>query len=358
MSRRLWIVVGALIALIATAGSPSGAAADGLPLPIDGATDGAGITSLDGSARYATVTTVNRGTARTVLMRIDPDSGAIKDVRHRSGTWSIPLVAYDGTTSGLSADGARLALIEPRMAFPRRTTRFAIVDTERLSVQETVTLDGDFSFDALSPNGRLMYLIHYLDPRDPSAYEVRAFNLERGELLADPIVDEDAAPVTMGGYPQTRAVSPDGRWSYTLYAANAGHRAPFIHALDTKTGDAACIDLDPGVVDPRKLWRMELVPSADGATLEVVDRAAPVAHVDLGTYEVSEPAPAAEPERGGSGLLPWLAIGAGIGLLAIVAIMLRRRLVGVTEPLSGAELERMVAGLEPAEERREREPVP
>ena len=44
-------------------------------------------------------------------------------------------------------------LIQPA-GFPRQTTEFAVFDTERLRPRERLTLDGDFSFDALSPDGR------------------------------------------------------------------------------------------------------------------------------------------------------------------------------------------------------------
>ena len=36
--------------------------------------------------------------------------------------FTVPVVAYDGSASGLAADGRTLVLIRPRVAFPRRTT--------------------------------------------------------------------------------------------------------------------------------------------------------------------------------------------------------------------------------------------
>ena len=69
------------------------------------------------------------------------------------GDFAVPLVAYDSTPSGLSADGRTLALIEPRRRFPRARTTFALIDAERLRLRERLTLDGDFSFDALSRTG-------------------------------------------------------------------------------------------------------------------------------------------------------------------------------------------------------------
>jgi hypothetical protein len=67
---------------------------------------------------------------------------------------SLPLVAYDATPSGRSANGRTLALIEPRRRFPRTSTTFALFDPERLRLRDRLTLEGNFSFDALSPDGR------------------------------------------------------------------------------------------------------------------------------------------------------------------------------------------------------------
>ena len=75
-------------------------------------------------------------------------------------------MAYDATPSGLSADGRTLVLISRGEPFRRNRTRFALVDTKTLRIRRRFTLKGDFSFDALSPDARTMYLIRYLSPRD------------------------------------------------------------------------------------------------------------------------------------------------------------------------------------------------
>ena len=50
---------------------------------------------------------------------------------------------------------------------------------------DLITLQGDFSFDALSPDGRLLYLVQYLSPRDPTRYLVRLYDLERGSAAPE-----------------------------------------------------------------------------------------------------------------------------------------------------------------------------
>jgi LPXTG-motif cell wall-anchored protein len=337
MSPRLHATLGVGLALLLCGATAQAAAGDGLPVPFDGG-DNAGVASLDGDFRYATVA-AGRSTA---AVRIATGTGEIQRSTELRGDYGVPLVAYDGTPSGLSADGERLVLIKPRVRFPRERTSLALLDAERLRLREEITLRGDFSFDAISPSGGTIYLIEYTDPRDPTAYEVRAYDVERGKLLPDPIIDPNETGEEMAGFPQTRAMSPDGRWAYTLYETPGKDHPPFIHALDTARGTAVCIDLD-ALADHRQVWRLGLQPSPDGAVLGVVDRGQAIANVDLATFEVSEPAiPPAPPAEAGPDEdgTPWLLIAGG-GVLLIVAgalIVLRRRPDEVDE----RELDRLV----------------
>jgi hypothetical protein len=205
----------------------------------------------------------------------------------------VPVVAYDGSASGLAADGRTLVLIRPRVAFPRRTTTFAVLGTERLRLEDAVTLRGDFSFDAVSPDGRWLYLVQYLSKRDPSRYLVRLYDLRRGRMLPEPIIDPREVGDVMRGMPVTRAASPDGRFAYTLYDGAGEH--PFIHALDTVGKTARCIDLH-GLMGFEFLNALRLDLSPDGATLAVVHRQEPLALVDTRTDEVTEPAEPLRPE--------------------------------------------------------------
>ena len=93
------------------------------------------------------------------------------------GRFSVPAVAHDGSAGGLSADGRTLVLIRPRRSFPRAATTFAVLDAERLRGRRLVRLRGDYSFDAISPDGRLMYLAEYVSRRNPNRYQLRAYDL-------------------------------------------------------------------------------------------------------------------------------------------------------------------------------------
>jgi hypothetical protein len=293
-------------------------AAPGDGLPILGLADSrSGVTDGAGS-RYVTFSAGRN----SVIARISVTGGRIEASRMLPSPLTIPVVAYDGSASGISADGETLVLIRPRFSFPQRQTRLAVFDTERLRLDRTVSLRGDFSFDAISPDGRLLYLIHYLAPRDLTRYEVRAFDLDAGRLLPGPIVDPNEPDEEMRGMPVTRETSPDGRWAYTLYNG-VGHE-PFIHALDTEGKRAVCIDLPQLEGRPLEPGRIGLDVGGGGQELTVVnhrDRA--LLAVDAESFEVSEPTASSTATDDGNSdtSSAWVLIGAAVAgfALAIVA---------------------------------------
>jgi hypothetical protein len=331
--------VAAFIALASFVFVPNSAAADGLPVPVDGASTASAISPTGDGFRY---TTILAG-PDTRLLQINPDGGDIAGSRQIEGRYSIPLVALDGTAGGVSADGSVVALINPRRGFPREQTSLVIVDSSgaRMHVADRLTLQGDFSFDALSPDGLSLYLIEYTS-RDYNDYVVREYDLAEGRLLDKPVLVPDEEPGEMRGLPLTRATSPDGRWEYTLYDGG-GDGEPFIHGLDTVASKSVCIDL-PQLEGVGSLFRTSLDLSPDGGTLSVVSPRGNVhALVDTQSFEVSEPATAAEDEAaddGGIGGLAIAAIAAGIVALvgATVGVLRRRRGAGIpADPFDGAD---------------------
>jgi len=306
------------LVLLALAVCPASASGDGLPVT---STAGySGVTNPAGDLLYATVQ-LERG---TMVLRIETDSGKLDRSRDMRRPVAVPVVAFDGTASGLSADGRTLLLMRPQTRPRPDATTFAVLDPESLGRQQEVTLDGYFSFDAISSDGRVVYLIRYTDPPDLTAYEVRGYDLEQGELLPDPIVDPDEPDEAMTGAPVTRAVSPDGRWAYTLYDSLHRDHPPFIHALDTEGATAQCIDLEALSDDDRRLWRMRLEPSSAGTTLGVTDRGGTLVSVDLETYDVTEATTdAAAAARSDPGEPPYAGIAAGA--IVVAALLLARR---------------------------------
>jgi hypothetical protein len=242
---------------------------------------------------------------------VNPHNGRVLASRLVGGTFTIPAVAYDGSAAGLSADGHTLVLIHPRASFPRAQTPLMVVDAKRLRTLWVVRLHGDFSFDAISPRGSFVYLIEYISPTDPTRYRVRAYDLAANRLLAQPVVDPREPGEKMGGSPLTRATSPDGRWAYTLY--DGAGKTPFVHALDTSTRSARCIDLD--ALTGTNLSRLRLHLDSAAHTLTINSGQRPMVVIDTRSFRTSTPT---EPAS-----FRWKPVaGASVAALAAVTALL------------------------------------
>ncbi|HKH14379.1 MAG TPA: hypothetical protein VKA47_06955 [Solirubrobacterales bacterium] len=204
-----------------------------------------------------------------------------------------------------------------------------------MSIARRIDLNGDFSFDAISPSGSRLYFIEYLSPHDPTRYAVRAYDLKEGRMLSNPIVDPDEPAGEMRGYPMTRVTSPDGRWAYTLY--DGAGKKPFVHALDTTRGRAVCVDLD-GLVKPNDVPRIVMRMSSDGGELTLATPKGVAAVIDTETLEASSP-PVVRPASNGDGSgggFPWMLIvvAMAVGLAGGGAVLLtrHRRASGLATP--------------------------
>jgi hypothetical protein len=228
---RTTFVASLVVALLAAAPAASG---DGGPSP--GAVTGwNGVLSSNGAFRYVALT----ANAATTVAAVEVEGGRVLDYTTFKGLFGVPLVAYDGSTSGLSADGSTLVL--SGFGGPA-ASRFLVVSANKhLRLRDRIALRGMFSFDAISPSGRMLYFIQYLPSASWTNYRVRAYDLARGKLLPGSIVDRREPAEKMQGSPVTRTNSSDGVWAYTLYAR--GEAKAFVHALDTRHARAFCVDL-------------------------------------------------------------------------------------------------------------------
>jgi hypothetical protein len=279
---------------------------------------GEGVTAPGSVDRYVTL----YAGARTMIARVQQDGGRVLRTRSGGG-YGIPAVTVEGDADGLSADGSTLVLVPENARLGRERTTLRILHAPNLRNRDRITLDGAFTFDAISPDGSRIYLIEYPSPPDTTRYLVRALDVRSGRLDPEPILDPDETPGDMRGYPVRRATSPEGRWAYTLYGGAGEH--PFIHALDTVEGRAVCIDLD----EIGGIYRMRhLQMSPDGSEFTVAHRKrGPVAVVDTATFAVSDPSRSTD-----GGGFPWLAVVlAPIAALAAwtVSQWLRRRRHGI-----------------------------
>jgi hypothetical protein len=183
---------------------------------------------------------LNAGSTSTVLETINIHDGNVVRWTSLRGMLGIPMVAWDGSVGGLSRDGRSLVL----GSYPATArTSFARIDPRRMRVRAQATLPGAFAFDALSPDGSLMYVLQFLGkPENPTTqpYAVRVFDWSTRTLVPGAIVDKREPDEKMNGQPVARTGNPAG-WVYTLYQRQ-GH-APFVHALDTLQRRAFCVDL-------------------------------------------------------------------------------------------------------------------
>jgi hypothetical protein len=247
-----------------------------------------------------------------------------------AGHYGIPGVDYSGSMTGLSANGRTLILAQVPQNVPPHATRLLVLDTVPLAVRARITLSGWSTVDAISPDGRWLYLIHYARS-NISRYEVLAYDLPERRLLAKPVVDPRDRGEAMTGIPINRVMSADRRWAYTLYLRRSG--VPFVHALDTTGRRAVCIDLPS--LSNMDAGGAHLRLSRGGTRLDVDRGAVTRAVIDTHTFTVradgghSAPAsarPVAHRHRRsrGDGDVPWQLIVVSVAALGLVAAGITR----------------------------------
>jgi hypothetical protein len=233
-----------------------------------------------------TYTTSVSGNRTTVAVRRSAAAEALRQSTI-AGKWGIPLVTFNGEAGGLSHDGRLLVLgMATGLGRPLRSeSGFVVVDTRTLKTLRTIELKGDFAYDALSPNGRILYLIEHFSTSDVLRYRVRAYDLKTGRLLPQVIVDRREPDEPMSGMPSARVSSTDGRKVFTLYVSQ---EHPFVHLLDTVSRTAFCIDL-PSTTDMQAIEQatMRLTKAGTRLTILGFGIGQPTHVVDVKTLRVS-----------------------------------------------------------------------
>lgn len=220
----------------------------------------------------------------TIVAAVRARDGQVLQSKIVRGFYGVPLVSYDGTSGGLSGDGSSLALASYG-PYPGQAgkTRFALLSTRTLRVLRQVVLSGSWSFDAISPDGSMLYLVEHISAGQNPRYRVRSYDLRARRLIRGAIVDRLENESVMDGRPVTRATSSDGRWAYTLYAREK--HEPFVHALDTVREEAFCIDL-PLRLGQAKQMELRLRLAAGRSTLSVIRNGRSLAAIDTRSFEV------------------------------------------------------------------------
>jgi hypothetical protein len=164
-------------------------------------------------------------------------------------------------------------------------TKFVVLETRTLATLRTIVLPGAFAFDALSPDGRRLYVTEFPNGvNGPIRYVVRSLSLATGRLDPGAIVDKTEPGEQMTGMPMARAWSRDGGSAYTLYNGLESHA--FIHALDTTKRSARCIDLPWRGDGQNGLERVRMAVGQDGVLVLSQPGVGVLARIDTRTFEV------------------------------------------------------------------------
>jgi hypothetical protein len=230
--------------------------------------------------RLVTATADTTGTIVRDLLADGSFEGPVLDIK---GRWRLPTIGTDRVAAGVSADGSTIALVSADGSASGATTtdatsRFAIVrhfDGNRptrardaaLRLATVIELRGQFEFDAISPDGSILYVVEHLDGQT-GAYQVRAVDVATGKLRDGVIVDKRNIGEAMAGWPVGQLRRSDGV-VLTLYR---GVEHPFIHALNTIDAWAVCIDLPArGASDTAAAADWGVAAGPDGRTVYAVN---------------------------------------------------------------------------------------
>src|SRR5256712_7080304 len=218
-------------------------------------------------SRYYTVTQLS-GSAR--LTALDPASGHTLAQVMVSAGYSLPNIAFQGTTAGISPNGHWLALTSQGQTSGGATVTNFLLGSSSLSDSfTTIHVNGDFVFDALSNDGKSLYLIQKMN--DANHYQVRLYDVAAGALMPQPVVDKREPNEPMNGIRGDSAADSTGNYVYTVYIRDGG---PFIHALPLDQPIAWCVDLpSTAASDIERQFHWALALSHDGRTLYAANEA-------------------------------------------------------------------------------------
>jgi hypothetical protein len=176
------------------------------------------------------------------------------------------MLSPNGPGEGMFRDGSAFVLQSTGF---HPLTQLLFLSTKDLSTVASIKLNGVFAFDALSPNGKMLYLIQHKTVQDVDHYIVRAYDLQARKLRPGRVADKTQKTWVMQGWAVSRVTSASGRWVYTLYANPGG--TPFIHALDTMRGVAHCVGIPWPATDPNQndVYQASLKLNVAGTKLAV-----------------------------------------------------------------------------------------
>ena len=225
-----------------------------------------GVLATSGKQLYAVYASV-----ASDLRSFDTATGAL--------TAELKLPAYYSEIAGQSLSGGYLVLTGAENG----ATRFASVPSGLQGTVHSALLTNNFSFDALSNDGRWLYLIeHFTNGLD---YHVRRYDLVEGRLDPNILVEKGASTTALMNGERYASVA-DYSTVYSLYYGKSG---AFVHALALDGGPIRCFDLPgPRALDPQRQrqWALAFGPGRD-ALFAVNAAEGQVSRINLNSGQIS-----------------------------------------------------------------------
>lgn len=241
-----------------------------------------------------TLVTVEGGGASTMIKKIDRRTGATIATHTIDGTWQLNR-GYP-SFNGASPDGSHLILAGGTYNFTDASgawtahTGFGLLDLTSWRI-DPIDLAGRYSFQALSNDGKAVFLIESVPPQLPTSAQLRVYDLATRSLGG---VTGDAMPPDVGFMPPTYA----GGFAFQLFSSTESVEVR--PGVITVTGIAKLARID---LTTRKLATVRLpldrvptgedslawslVPSRDGRTLYLVNpQANAIQELDVASLQI------------------------------------------------------------------------
>lgn len=201
----------------------------------------------------------------TSLVDTDPQTGATLSTLALGHAYRLPDATFTGVPGGLSPNGQWLVIESYDVTgedLPS-ASHFLLIETPGLKIKSWIDLAGFFNFDAVSNDGRRLYLIQFVSGK---AYYVRWYDLAMGRLDPGVVFDKNDGANAMSGLRLSGVASANGGWLYSMYVRD--HAGPFIHALSLEGPIAFCLDLPgSGYAEDGSAMQWSLALSPGGSTV-------------------------------------------------------------------------------------------
>jgi murein peptide amidase A len=240
-----------------------------------------GLASPRSPYRFQTVT-VGRRHRLTIVEQVRRRGGLIGRRWLLPGAWHLNAPALDREGTGLAAHAPVLVVSRygaPAHSALRRHTELAFLDTGPYRPHgprpiRRATLPGDYTVQAISPDGHLVYLAHNLalSPRRGPRFTLAPYSVRARKLLpADDIRDNGEI---LSGSAIARTADAAGHRVFTLYMDPLGRRGRvYVLALDTVDASLTEVEL-PQLRGTKNPLLLDLHLSPSGHLLTVRKRSA------------------------------------------------------------------------------------